>query len=106
MKTVALLLGATLLTGCGRTPEPSRLTALEERVADLERTRLVERPFMRVISRGEGNAVGQFADAVVEIQKSGFLLTGIRFGHSGIAFDFTRGQETLTKIVSFYEPLP
>lgn len=102
MKTVALLLGVTLLAGCGRTPEPSRLTV----VSGLELAQLVERPFMGAVSREEGNAVGQFADAVIGTQKSGFLLTGIRFGANSIAIDFTRGKETLTKTVHLYSRLP
>lgn len=106
LKLIALLAGAALLAGCGRTPEPSRLTVLEDRVSGLELAQLVERPFMGAVSREEGNAVGQFADAVIGTQKSGFLLTGIRFGANSIAIDFTRGKETLTKTVHLYSRLP
>lgn len=106
LKLIALLTGVALLAGCGRTPEVPRLTALEARVADLERSQIVERPFMGSISREEGGAVGRFTDSVVGIQRSGFLLSGVRFGTHNIAIDFTRGQETITKIVSFHTRLP
>jgi hypothetical protein len=102
----ALLAGTLLLAGCSNDTEAYRLKALEKRVDDLEVSKLVNRPFMRDVSRAEGNAVGHFTDEVVEIQKSGFLLTGCRFGSHNIAFDFTRGQETLTRTIRFNEPLP
>lgn len=104
MKTVALLLGAALLVGCERASEVPRLTALEERVADLERTQLVSRPFLRNVSRQEMSTLLEFSLAVSVVQRSGFQFSHVDAGTHGTSFVFRRGNETLTKIVLIHEP--
>jgi len=73
--------------------------ALEERIKKLEATSLPPPPFFRDVTKEEAQIMFEYTLAVRQIQDGGFKLSHIVQGTHGISVYFTKGNETLSKII-------
>ncbi len=73
--------------------------ALEERIKKLEATSLPPPPFFRDVTVEESQLIFEYTLAVRQIQDGGFKLSHIVQGTHGISVYFTKGNETLSKII-------
>jgi len=73
--------------------------ALEERIKKLEATSLPLPPFFRDVTKEEAQIMFEYTLAVRQIQDGGFKLSHIVQGTHGISVYFTKGNETLSKII-------